>query len=771
MGPVARGPIRFRSGVTLALLLFASIRGTDASQLDIPGPPGSIEFGRQVAMLGSGRFLVTDPRFGASPPTDSSTALGAVYLYAPDGQLLGSMKGILPGDGVADEVRVLRNGNALILSRGWNHRAGAVTFLGATQSLPANVSAANSLVGGDPDDLVGSNIDELTNGNYVVRTPLWNNGVQNARFGAVTWGSGDTGVAGVVSATNSLVGATMYDYVGDNGRALANGNYIVRSNGAGDATINAGAVTWFNGQGGTVGVISSANSLVGTTSGDTVGAGLITLPNGNYVVISHLWNNGVPNANFGAVTFGNGLTGVSGAITAQNSLVGSTPGDYVGSSILVVLANGNYVVSSSNWHDGANIVGAVTWGSGVTGASGAVSKLNSLVGSADHDFVGIDVTALRNGNYVVGSRLWSGGGASERGAITWVNGSAPTADVVSESNSIVGGAAGDHVGYATVALTNGNYVTAAPEWSNGAVAYAGAVTWGSGTAPSVGVVGAANSQVGSHMYDSVGMTLVALSNGNYVSATRDWSTDSASSVGAATWGNGGGGSVGPVTAANSLVGSWPGDRVGIFGIKPLPNGSYLVVSSSWNNGVDFAEFGALTWGDGAVGITGPVSAANSLVGHAAHDQAGRGGILPLGDDGYLVDSIFWNSDAGAITKGDAVAGTVGVVTALNSLVSVPALGIGNDAFQNLGDGYIAIGSSRWFDGAQVHYGALTIVHRDDPIIGTINAQNSVLGSSTGIGQTLGYSYDSSRRQLVVGRSVDNIVTLWRLDRLSKDGFE
>ena len=43
----------------------------------------------------------------------------------------------------------------------------------------------------------------LTNGNYVVDSAHWNN-----YMGAVTWGSGTTGVVGVVSAANSLVGTT-----------------------------------------------------------------------------------------------------------------------------------------------------------------------------------------------------------------------------------------------------------------------------------------------------------------------------------------------------------------------------------------------------------------------------------------------------------------------------------------------------------------------------------------------------------------------------------
>ena len=68
----------------------------------------------------------------------------------------------------------------------------------------------------------------LTNGNYVVRSTDWDNGaVVNA--GAATWGNGTTGVSGVVSAANSLVGSTPATRSSSTGvMALTNGNYVVR---------------------------------------------------------------------------------------------------------------------------------------------------------------------------------------------------------------------------------------------------------------------------------------------------------------------------------------------------------------------------------------------------------------------------------------------------------------------------------------------------------------------------------------------------------------
>src|SRR5207302_529632 len=93
-------------------------------------------------------------------------------------------------------------------------------------------------------------------------------------------------------------------------------------------------------------------------------------------------------------TWGNGSTGISGTVSAANSLVGSNPGngivgnlssgDLVGSWV-TSLTNGNYVVKSPYWNGNR---GAATWGSGSTGISGTVSAANSLVGNNSGDQVG-----------------------------------------------------------------------------------------------------------------------------------------------------------------------------------------------------------------------------------------------------------------------------------------------------------------------------------------------------------------------------------------------
>ena len=399
------------------------------------------------------------------------------------------------GNRFGDSVVALSTGNVVITSpyddfNGTN--TGAVyLFNGATGAL------ISTLRGSTTNDFVGTNgVTALSNGNYVVLSGYWNTGGAN-QVGAVTWGNGATGVSGVVGAANSLVGSTAGDYVGLDGvTALSNGNYVVRShlwdNGA---VAFAGAVTWGNGATGVSGVVSATNSLVGSTAGDCVGFdGVTALSNGNYVVRSTFWDNGAT-SDAGAVTWGSGATGVSGVVSAANSLVGSTAGNNVGAGGVTALSNGNYVVLSKDWDNGA---GAVTWGSGATGVSGVVSATNSLVGSTAGDWVGFGgVTALSNGNYVVRSHLWDNGAVAIAGAVTWGNGATGVSGVVSATNSLVGSSAGDYVGFGGVtALSNGNYVVLSDDWNNGAAADAGAVTWGSGAQGVSGVVTAANSAVG-----------------------------------------------------------------------------------------------------------------------------------------------------------------------------------------------------------------------------------------------------------------------------------
>ncbi len=606
-------------------------------------------FGATTTTLSNGNVIVA-----TSAPDGTGTADGAVYLFnGQTGVLISELDGSHAGDQAGNGgVTLLSNGNYLISSPAWNGNEGAVTWGSATSGVNGTISSGNSLVGSHANDLVGatdidfgggnieyfSDIDALANGNYVVQSPGWNGGA-----GAVTWGSGTSGVSGVVLAANSLVGAAATDQVGSRGvKLLSGGSYVVVSPAWSG---NKGAVTWGSGSSGVSGTIAPGNSLVGATAGDQVGSGGVTvLTNGSYVVASPSWS-----SNKGAVTWGSGSSGVSGTVAAGNSLVGLTAGDQVGSGGVTALGNGNYVAVSPVW---SSSTGAVTLGSGSSGVSGAVAAGNSLVGSTAGDAVGGGgVTALTNGNYVVVSPSWNG----TFGAVTLASGTTGSPGAVSATNSLVGSRSTNAVGSGGVTvLTNGNYVVASPQWASGR----GAVTWVNGTTGSPGAVATGNSLIGFLTTDEVGSSgVLALSNGNYVVK----SPLASNGLGAVTWASGTGSTSATISSSNSLTGSHFGDAVGL-NVEALSNGNYVVADDLWNS-----DTGSVTWGSGTSGVSGVVNVENSLLGSSAGDLVG-GSVTALPDGNYVVSSGDWSGNTGAVTWGSGTAGVDGTITKNNSLI-------------------------------------------------------------------------------------------------------
>ena len=62
------------------------------------------------------------------------------------------------------------------------------------------------------------------------------------------------------------------------------------------------------------------------------------------------------------------------------------------------------------------------------------------------------------------------------------------------------------------------------------------------------------------------------------------------------------------------------------GVTALDNGNFVVDSPDWGNGTA-TNVGAVTWASGIVGVSGVVSASNSLIGSTADDRVGRA-VLP-----------------------------------------------------------------------------------------------------------------------------------------------
>jgi hypothetical protein len=693
-----------------------------------PHPSAVGRFGTTLLVLDNGNVVVTNPYddFGGA-------RAGAAYLFdGSSGILISSLFGSHANDAVASAVESLipivrlTEGNYLVVSPDWNSNRGAVTWGSGRTGISGVVSDGNSLVGSNPGnesgvklgDRVGSyGIVLLSSGNYVVQS-------RNGGDGAVTWGDGNTGTSGIVSDANSLVGGGFVVL-------LTNGNYLVVDP---DWNATRGAVTWADGNTGIRGVVSAANSLVGSSPGDSLGFSIVTgayfsadsvfaLSNGNYIVVSSAWN-----GHRGAVTWGDGGRGISGIVSEVNSLVGSMPGDGNPSSAnpgdlvghgIILLPNGNYVVRSPEWNEQR---GAVTWGNGSAGVSGTVSAANSLVGSDPGDLS--FVTPLSNGNYVVLSPNWS----NQRGAVTWGNGSTGVSGRISAANSLVGSNPGDQVGYYARAdlLSNGNYVIESPSWGAGH----GAVTWADASTGVRGIVSETNSLV-----DTGPAVVTSLRNGNFV--VQSWN----GSRGAVTWANGSTGITGTVSAANSLVGSHDGDQVGFYGgrVTPLTNGNYVVESPSWND-----HRGAATWGNGNTGIIGTVSSANSLVGSNTGDGVPYR-ITPLSNGNYVMTSSDWNSKRGAVTWGNGDMGISGILSAANSLVGAnPGDVVGSyGAISLLTTGNYLVASRSW----NGNRGAVTWGDGYSGVSGAISAANSLVGDSPG--DYVGYSDSVGGRSIVV----------------------
>ncbi len=709
--------------LVLSMLLGAAV---NAAQVDIAGPAGSGEFGHSVTVLPNGNIVVTDPYFDAPGPILN---VGAAYLYSSDGMLISSLYGSTADDRVGE---------------------GGVTL--------------------------------LSNGNYLVGSSPWSNGTM-ANAGALTWGDQDTGVSGVVSGANSLVGSAANDFVGS-AIALRNGHYVaISSQWDRGAISNAGAATWGNGDTGTSGALSGANSLVGSNADDQVGTRAFALRNGNYVVASSYFNGGI-----GAATWGSGTLGVVGEVSVDNSLLGSPDNQ----NTVVALSNGNYVVVNSGWGDDVvQSAGAVTWGNGSIGTTGVVSSANSLVGTVFVDSVGSGgVTALSNGNYVVRSPRWRDELGVSVGSVTWSNGDTGSVGAVSSVNSLVGSTGTDFIGSGGVtALRNGNYVVVSPEWNNGVLNNAGAVTWGNGSSGTVGVVASTNSLIGSTDLDLVGSQgVVALSNGNYVVTSPYWNNGAIPGVGAVTWSSGSSGISGPVTAANSLVGSQPFDSIGYldFGRKvaALSNGHYVVASQFWDNGA-ITDAGAVTWGNGNSGSFGAITPANSLVGGSTNDQLGKpdvfgGGVVALTNGDYVFASPFWDraavTNAGAVTWGNGTHGSSGLLTDINSMMgSVASDRIGGAGIIALRNGHYAVHSTIWNNAGIVNGGAVSLGYSDGTVVGDLSPANSVVGTVADGGYSMSSGYDVVSNQLVVGRPLSNLVSLFRPDVLPSfifgDGLE
>jgi filamentous hemagglutinin family protein len=759
----------------------AAPTGNPVLELVDPNPGTNESFGSSFVVLGTGYVVATDPQ--------DQGGIGAAYFFdarpgsGTQGALVSQMVGGTAGDQAGSGgVEVLQSsGNFILRSPDWNGGAGALTFGNANAGFAAGggaVGATNSLVGGVPGaGVANATLDEFVSGlRFALVNPSW-----NGNRGAVTFGDALAGMpVGFVSNANSIVGAAINDGVGAQGLTsvgptLNEGVVILSS----QWDASRGAATYVpmgtpladlgNGTiapiAGTFGDVSAANSLVGAQSNQLVGFGGVTrLSTGNYVVVSPFYSGpGGTETGAGAVTWANGATGVSGAVSAANSLRGNV-GDQIGSGGVTELFGagaGNFVISSPEWGGGR---GASTWVNGANGfASGAstvggfVTGTNSITGVAGTDRVGdslagATVTPFANGNYLLVNPLVNNGG----GAATLVAGVAggggqpiaggatqPIASV-DASNSLLGAGPGAFAG-ATVQLVsdgaNEAYVLRTPGFGGSFGAVTVSPTGGAGAGP-IGPISAATSILGTAAGDDVGSGgVVRVAPGRYFVLSPQWNLSAGAltpiDIGAGPAGY----TVGSVGGGNSIVGSTAGDFIATQSLYELGAGSgrLLLVAPNWDNGAA-VNAGALRFIDASAAVPsfvataiGALTPANSLVGALAGDAVGAevygfpgfggtGQLLPLSGGRFVVASPDWNDGRGAVTFFTAAGLPTGTVSATNSLVGATGGGFAGDrvgtfnddgdrlALLDMGAGRYLLGSGSWGpDGTTRATGAVTLV--------------------------------------------------------------
>ncbi len=636
-------------------------------------------------------------------------------------------------------IENLGSGKAAIFSRNWSGGMGAVTWLDVTAGGAGVVDATNSLVGSTAGDQIGGfgNYD-FVGARIAILSPNWTNGSFGAA-GAITWVDPSNGLTGVVGAGNSLVGGSVNDRVGNNNIDYRDGtHYLVRTTAWADS---AGALTWVDSASPPVGVVDATNSLVGSIAGDQVGSSVQNLFNGKSLVRSPAWN-----GNRGAVTWFDNLAGTFGVVDATNSLVGSTPGttgtgDRIGANSHQQLGS-MIALRAPNWNNGAaTLAGAVTFADAFTGVTGAVSAANSLVGSTANDRVGSSsVTSFSNGNYYLYTSAWNG----NAGAVTFIDPTAPPlVGAVGLGNSLVGGTAGDFVGDGGVQnLFNGKALVSSPDW-NGT---RGAVTWFDTTGGTFGTVSAGNSLVGSTAGDAVSASGRFTLGGFMGIRSPNWDNGGIVDAGAITWVDPFNGLTGAVSSSNSLVGGNANDRVGNNSADYISGTMSAVRTNTWNG-----NMGAVTWINPAAPTTGLVSAGNSLVGSAAGDQVGNNGFSY--GSGYLVmRSSAWSAGRGAVTWIDPAAPLTGQVSSANSLVGAnPNDFVGNSGVSFMSNGNYYVRSTSFGGGA----GAVSVGASAGGISGVVSAANSLVGQSANDGYGGSISELSGSRLLVRAFNADS----------------
>lgn len=586
-----------------------------------------------------------------SPPAtvNGIVSAGIVMLVNPS---TGAIVATLSGDNASDQlgsgsINDMKNGNFLIRSP--LDDVASVTDAGSAMLVNGSTGAVIATIAGDntSDQLGSSNSGLLSviGGIYPIRSP-------NDDVGGVT-------DAGSVKLLNATTGAVLASISGDNASdrfgytsplQLSNGNIVIQSTyDTVGGLASAGSIKLIDG---------SSFAVIGTLSGDdasdNLGSSRMTdLKNGNFVVTSGLDDvGGLSNA--GSVMLVNGTTT---AVIATFS--GATASDAFGASGTLVLPNGNFAV----WSTAVDVAGKIDAGSliFVNGLTGTV--LLTLQGSTAGDKVGYSgVNLLTNGNFIVRSVYTTVGANANSGSVTLVDGT--TGAIIS---TLTGTSVGYQLGWSGVTLlSNSNYVVR-QEWAaEGGISNSGSAFLVNGTTGAV--IGSYHGDTASDQFASGSIT--DLKNGYFVIASPYVDKPGIQDAGTITLINATTGAI-----VSTLVGNQWRDMMGLNSVTALPSGNYIVSTQSDDNGG--------TNGGSVILINGTTGAViSTLHGHGDWDNFGDAAPIVLPNGNYVVSAKY------ASVNGITEAGSVNLINGSTGALIASFHGL--TTTDNMGDGGITV---------------------------------------------------------------------------------
>ena len=370
-------------------------------------------------------------------------------------------------------------------------------------------------------------------------------------------------------------------------------------------------------------------------AGEEFSRGIVILSSGNIVVTDPLDSNVAPFA--GAAYLYNPVTQ-----TRIASIYGDLANDLLGLDGVTALANGNFTIASSR-------VAAV----GIGATVGSVMLLNGTTGAQIGSAIAGDdladqlgdkgVVALTNGNFVIVSQRDDVNGVIDAGSVRLVDG----------TTGIQIGApiAGNHTDALfnpnVTALTNGNFVVAAPNADVNAVATAGSVMLINGTT---------GAQIGStiagdNVNDRLGSDgVAALANGNYVIASAGDDVNGITNAGSVMLVDGATG----IPIGTPIAGDENDDQLGSEGVTALTNGNY-VIASRLDDVAGIFDAGSAKLVNGTTGIQ-----VSSIDGDNDFDFLGSRGVIALTNGNYVIaspsDDVNGIGDAGSVRLVDGTTG-------------------------------------------------------------------------------------------------------------------